>query len=229
MIGTGMSLSSPSKQSPWAARYINDFRDVNEAPDEFSNVGKAGEQYDVDAQKIGLELSRQLKKSIESISDALSLIENQKVLHLGDIDTETLTEELIILTYVGQRLALQVASTRKGVNSDKMREICNTLDSYALKFIDNSPEFENLLDQRGEFYHQLLSSHADTIRKGDWGEFLKDLGFRFEQFCRGGGGENGPFMIGDFFSTTPLMMLANQYWSNGFTKTVEFLKTQEPL
>lgn len=173
---------------------------------------------------IGLELSKQLKRSIESVPEALSLIENQEVLNLKDIDNKKLIRELTILTYVGKRLAVQLIQ-KKGGKRDitRRREICNALDRYASEFLENSREFNDLLDQRGEQYFQLLQSHNDEISNGNWEKFFEALRFKFEQFCRGGGGENDPVIIGDFFSMTPLMMLANQYWLEGFTETVKYI------
>lgn len=266
IMGTGVSLTSPSKKSPWAAcdrskaiplkyllkgrfqgfshklsagekKYINKLMKSRGSAteqknrivtDEFSNLRKAGERCD-DVQMIGLEISRQLKESIESIPKSLSIIENEEMFNLEDIDKKKLIRELTILTYVGQRLAIQLMQ-KKGRERDeiKRRQICNSLDSYASQFLDNSPEFYDLLDQRGEQYSRLIQSH-DEISDGDWKKFFEALHFKFEQFCRGGGGQNEPVIIGGFTSMVPLRMLATQYWSNGFTKTVELLKIQDLL
>ena len=184
----------------------------------------------VDAQEIGIELSRQLKKSIESIPGALSIIENVEILNLEDIDKKKLIRELTILTYVGQRLAVQLIQ-KKGGERDitKRREISNALDRHTSEFLEYSSEFDDLLDQRGEQYFNLLQSHNEDISNGNWEKFFEALQFKFEQFCLGGGDEKERIIIGRFTSMMPLMMLANQYWSNGFIKTVEFLKTQVPL
>ena len=183
---------------------------------------------DVDTKKLGLELSRQLKKSVESIPGALSIIENEKILNLEDIDKKKLTRELIVLTYVGQRLAVQLIQKKDGKrNITKRGEISNALDSYSLEFLEDSPEFNNLLDQRGEQYFHLLQSHSEEISKGNWKKFLEALQSKFEQFCLGGGDEKEHIILGNFTSTMPLMMLADQYWSNGFIKTADFLKSQE--
>jgi len=193
------------------------------------NLRKTGEQHDEDAQKIGIELSKQLKKSIESIPDALSLFENDRIFSLKDIDEKKLIRELTILTYVGQRLAIQLMERKRGGRDVKRRrEICDALDRHASEFLEDSPEFYDLLDKRGEQYFQLLQSHniegADNLEK-----YVQALQVEFEQFCRGGGGEDDPFFIGGFTSMMPLRQLAFQYWLNGFIKTFEFLKTQEPL
>jgi len=262
IMGTGVSLTSPSRKSPWAARdktislkYIvkgwfqgfshklsheekeqisklmESRRTVTEQKNstvagEFSNPGKAGEKSE-DTQMIGLELSRQLKESIGSIPGSLSIIENEGkgIVSLKDIDKKKLIRELTILTYVGQRLAIQLMQ-KKGSERDeiKRREICNSLDNYSSQFLENSPEFYDLLDQRGEQYFQLIQSYEEISH-----EFLDALQFKFEQFCLGWGGENEPLIVGGFLSKVPLYELAIQYWSNGFTETVKFLKTQEPL
>lgn len=174
-------------------------------------------------------MSKQLKRSIESIPEALSIIENEGIFRFQDIDKKRLIRELTILTYVGQRLAVQLME-RKGGGRDvaRRKEICDALDQNASEFLENSPEFYDLLDQRGEQYFKLLQSHnEDGI--GNWEKFFEALQIEFEQFCRGGGGENDPFIIGNFTSMMPLRLLATQYWMNGFIKTFEFLKRQDLL
>jgi len=183
-------------------------------------------------EEIGLELSRRLKESIESIPGSLSIIKNEGkgIFSLKDIDKKNLIRELTILTYVGQRLAIQLMQ-KKGSERDenKRKQICNSLDNYSSQFLENSPESYDLLDRRGEQYFQLIQSHNEEISNGNWKNFFEALQFKFEQFCRGGGGENEPVIIGNFSSMVPLRGLTIQYWSNGFTETVKFLKTQEPL
>jgi hypothetical protein len=178
-------------------------------------------------EEIGLELSNRLKKSIESIPDALLLIENQELLNLEDIDKKKLIKELTILTYVGQRLAVQFIQKKGGeLDESKRREICNALDSYSLNFLENSSEFNDLLDQRGGQYFQLLQSHNEEISNNNWEKFFEALQFEFEQFCRGGGDYKKRIIIGRFTSMMPLMMLANQYWSYGFIETAKYIKEQ---
>lgn len=187
----------------------------------------------IEPKEIGLKLSRQLKESIESIPGLLSIIENEGkgMVSLKDIDKKKLIRELTILTYVGRRLAIQLMQKKGGGRDEnKRREICNSLDNYSSQFLENSPEFNDLVDQRGEQYFQLLQSHNEGISNGDWKKFFEALQFKFEQFCLGGGDEEDRIIIlGRFTSTMPLMMLANQYWSDGFIETVKLLKTQEPL
>ncbi len=266
IMGTGVSLTSPSKKSPWAARegtiplryWVKGWFDMfsrklsseekehisklmesrgtvteqknSTVAGEYSNLRKAGQRCDEDAQIIALKLSRQLKESIESIPDALSIIANEEIWNLEDIDKKSLVRELTILTYMGQRLAVQLMQ-KKGGEQDvtRRREICNALDRHASEFLEYSPEFNDLIDQRAEQYFQLLQSHNEEISNGNWEKFFEALQFTFEQFCRGGGDEKERIVIARFTSMMPLKVLATQYWSNGFTKTVEFLKTQEPL
>ncbi len=163
----------------------------------------------------------------------MSVVENEGkgMFSLEKVDKKKLIEELTILTYVGQRLAIQLMQKKGGERDEgKRREICDALDYYSLQFLENSPGFYDLLDRRGKQYFQLLQSHNEEISNGNWEKFFKALQFEFEQFCRGGGGENEPVIItGDFFSKIPLMMLTSQYWVEGFTKTAEYLKTQELL
>ena len=177
----------------------------------------------------GLELSKQLKKAVETIPDALLSIRNQGLLHLNDIDTKKLISELTILIFVGQRLALQLLQ-KKGGETDRLlrKEICNALDQYAMELFGDAPEeFYDLLEKRGEQYFQLTQSHTEDIREGNMEEFFESLQFKFEQFCRGGRDyEDDIHYIGDFFSTVPLRMLASQYWAMGFPQTAEYINEQ---
>ncbi len=176
---------------------------------------------------MGLQLSKRLRESIESLPATLSSIENQEIFNLEDIDTKELIRELTILVFVGQRLALQLAQ-KKGCEQDmeRRREICSALDRYALQFLDDSQEFNDLLDKRGEQYFLLLQSHNEEICRGNWENFFEDLQFKFEQFCRGGGDEEECIFIGSFTSMVPLKFLATQYWVEGFTNTVKYIDEQ---
>jgi len=142
----------------------------------------------VDAQEIGIELSRQLKKSIESIPGALSIIENVEILNLEDIDKKKLIRELTILTYVGQRLAVQLIQ-KKGGERDitKRREISNALDRHTSEFLEYSSEFDELLDQRGEQYFKLLQSHNEDISNGNWEKFFGPYSLSLNSFVLEGG------------------------------------------
>lgn len=175
----------------------------------------------------GLELSKQLMQAIETIPDALSSIGNQGFLHLKDINKEKLTDELIILVFVGQRLALQLLQ-KKGGETDRLlrKEICNALDQYARELFGKGEEFYDLLEKRGEQYFHLMQSHNENIGKGNMEEFIETLQFKFEQFCRGGGDEGEAIYLGDFFSGFPLKMLASQYWLMGFPQTAEYINEQ---
>jgi len=175
---------------------------------------------------IGLELSKRLKKSIETFPKAINNLEDIEAINLEDIDNKKIIWELAILTFSGQRLALQLASNKKGERDEtKRREICNSLDRYALEFLDDSQEFNDLLDKRGEQYFNLIQSHNEEIGGINWEKFLEALHFEFGQFCRGGG-DGGPIVIGNFSSMLPLNILATQYWTEGFTNTVEYINEQ---
>jgi len=176
----------------------------------------------------GVELSSQLWKAMETIPDELSSIANQEVFHLDDIDTRILFSELVILIYVGQRLALQLTPKKDGERDvAKRREICKALDRHALEFLDDSQEFQSRLDERGMQYHQLFQSHIEEINQGNYEKFFESLQFKFEQFCRGGGDYKGGYLyIGDFFSAISLKTLAGQYWLKGFAQTVKYINEQ---
>ena len=171
--------------------------------------------------EIGLQLSIRLRGLIEDIPSTISEVDCDDV-NLDDIDKVVLTRELTILTYVGQRLALIMVEFAA---KDKRKAICDALDSFAVEFLETSPEFDELLDRRGEQYFQLLNSHiAGVWESGDWSNYLEALAFHFEQFCRGrGGGENDPIVIGSFWSMIPLRWLASYYWTEGFIKTTEYV------
>lgn len=182
----------------------------------------------MNAENIGLELSKQLKISIENIPNTLSSVEKQGIFHLEDIDKDILIRELIILIYVGKRLAVQLFQ-KKGGEQDitKRKEICEALDRYASEFLEYSTESNDLIDKRGEQYFRLLQSYNEEISNSNWEKFFEALRFEFEQFCRGGGDEHDPVIIGDFFSMTPLMIIACQYWKEGFIQTVKYLKEND--
>ncbi|MBN2316851.1 MAG: hypothetical protein JXM79_23180 [Sedimentisphaerales bacterium] len=175
----------------------------------------------------GLELSKQLKQAMDTIPDALSSIGNQDSLHLKDINKTKLIYELIILIFVGQRLALQLLQKKGGgTNRSLRKEICNALDQYAMELFGNAEEFYDLLEKRGEQYFQLTQSHIEDIRKGNVKGFFESLQFKFVQFCRGGGDEGEAIHIGSFFSSVPLKILASQYWAMGFPQTAEYINEQ---
>lgn len=172
----------------------------------------------------GLELSRRLKKAIDTIPDALASGGDHELFNLKEFETKKIVTELIILTYAGQRLALQLIYRKGERDMTKRREICNALDQYASEFLDDSQEFFVLLDKRGEQYLHLIQSHNITMGRDNLEKFFKALHFEFVQFCRGGGGdENEPLIIGSFASWLPLGILASQYWIKGFTDTDEYI------
>lgn len=170
-------------------------------------------------------MATRLKLLIETIPGTVSSFANHEFLTLEGIHSDTLRTELTILIYVGQRLALQVYSpTIDGENEKgRAREICNCLDSYALEFLDNSQEFTDLLDERAGQYHQLINSHFDELEKGDSNEFTQDFHWWFDQFCRGGGGDDDPHIVGGFRCRMAVTMLATHYWAEGFGKTLEYV------
>jgi hypothetical protein len=178
-------------------------------------------------EEFGSELFRRFERSVDRISNALSSIDNKEGF-FQDFNAEKLLTELTILVYIGQRLALQLIHKKKPTEIDltTRREICNALDRYASEFFGDSKELDDLLDQRGEQYHKLVMSHLDEIHKEDWGNFCESLQFKFVQFCRGGGGENDPFILGDFFVDMQLWNLSTEYWVNGFTETAAYIKEQ---
>ena len=178
-------------------------------------------------EEVGLELFRRFERSADRISHALSSIENKEAF-FQDFNAKKLFTELIILVYIGQRLALQIMHEKEPSETDltTRREICNALDRHVLEFFGNSKEFNNLLDKRGEQYYKLVISHLDEIHKLKWKEFSLALNLKFEQFCRGGGGENDPLIISDAFSNIPLWILSAEYWENGFIETAAYIDEQ---
>jgi hypothetical protein len=173
--------------------------------------------------QIGFELSEQLKKSIATIPDTLSsLVEGQNLFDFRDIDKKRLFKELVILITVGQRLAIQKNNER---TKDEREAILKVFDWYLSQNLDNSPEFLDLSDKRGEQYSQSFNSHIDEINNGDWTKFFDALGFKFDQFCRGVGNgyKDNVFIVGSCMSSLPLRFLANHYWLEGFTKTLKYL------
>jgi len=181
-------------------------------------------------EQIGLELSCRFKKVISTIPDELSSIDVDEILfNLEDVDKTQIIRELSILTFISQRLAIQHCQKKKGGkrSEDERKAICSAFDSHAIEYLDKSSEFYNLLDQRGEQYFKLLQSHLDEIQRGEWKKFFERLRFEFEQYCRGGGNEDDPVIVGSFFSQVPLWLLSSHYWSEGFTWTFKYLVENE--
>ena len=187
-----------------------------------------------------MELSEQLKTIIATIPDTLSTVPtvsdafptveyNKTFTGLEDIDKSKIEKELAILMYVGQRIAVQLCDKKKGGNrtEDERKAILSVYDSYALEYLDKSPEFRKLLNQRGEQYFQLVQSHLDEFHRGEWDKFFERLWFEFEQFCRGGGGQNDPIIIGPWFTLLPMKFLSGHYWSESFMWTFEYLIKSE--
>jgi len=178
--------------------------------------------------EIASVLAKRLKKSIEGIPGSLSSFDGHQFFDLDDIDKVKLTRELTVLTFVAQRLAIQLMHKRGGEpNVGRRREICDALDKYASEFLERSPEFRDLLDKRGEQYFQLLQSQNEQISSGEWDKFVEALQFKFEQFCRGGEDEKECIVIGPATSLMPLWTLAVLYWSEGFTNTVKYIDEHE--
>jgi hypothetical protein len=185
-------------------------------------------------EQLGLDLAERLKKVIDTIPNMLSSIEHEDLVagirvSFEDIDKIQIIKELTILTYVGQRLAIQLCQKKKGGDraEDERKAILNVYDSYALEYLDKSPEFRELLNPRGEQYFQLVQSHLDEFHRGEWNKFFEILLFEFEQFCRGGGEQNDPIIIGSCFPLIPMKFLSGHYWSESFMWTFKYLIESE--
>ncbi|MBN1391536.1 MAG: hypothetical protein JW947_01890 [Sedimentisphaerales bacterium] len=179
-------------------------------------------------EQLGLELFHRFNEVIATIPLSIEGIEWHKIYaNLKDVDKTQIIKELMILICVGQRIAVQICQKKKGGErtEDERIAICSALDSHTMKYLDKSPEFRNLLKQRGEQYFHLLQSHeAEIYEHGDYSNFLKELQFNFEQFCRGGGGgESDPLIIGSFSSSLPLWLLSARYWSESYMWTLSYL------
>jgi hypothetical protein len=74
---------------------------------------------------------------------------------------------------------------------------------------------------------QLMQSHMEEIKDNNWTPFCEELRFKFEQCCRGGGGEDDPLIIGNFTSVLALAPLATQCWTTGYADTVRFLREHD--
>jgi hypothetical protein len=138
---------------------------------------------------------------------------------LFDVDQGVIERELIVLSYIGQRIAIQAAYKDK----DKMQALCRALDGATERIIDFD-SLGDLIDKRGEQYFEVFKFHLGEIQGGVWDKFMNDLALRFEQFCRGGGGKGDPVIIGDFFSMMPLLTLASNCWTKSFIETFKYIK-----
>lgn len=228
IAGTGISLTSPARQSPWAARIKSPRRKNDGQSKGTSNIEALAPRADADAHEIAVELSEQLKHTLQSIPESLAVWKEKPAFNLRDVNEKIVMKELSILSYAGQRLAVQVAKQEgKGPDLLPRQEICSNLDQLASEYIDCSADFCELMNQRGGQYLRLLKTHIEEINNGEWKDFMDALRFYFVQFCRGGGAENSPVIIGNGFSAAPLQMLATEYWLNSFTKAGEVLRAWE--
>ncbi|MCK5564369.1 MAG: hypothetical protein KAJ07_03910 [Planctomycetes bacterium] len=175
---------------------------------------------------------KQIESDVKSFQATISKEQDERIkfmCNLDGIDTEVIVRELIIMAYASKRLALQLLRNPDGgTDIDNRDEICKAFNCCTFEYLDNSTEFNDLIDKRGGLYFQLLQSHLDEIHKEDWKPFYQGLTFHFSQFCLGRGvGKKAPVIIGEFGNHVPLGMLANKYWDEGFVKTGEFLVEQE--
>ncbi len=183
---------------PEAAKSDQKFIDL--APPQYGDQIAAARQrvHACLAAQVGLELSERLRTLIATIPHALSEIDGGGFFSLRDVDKKKVGAELTILTCVGQRLAVQLGLKKKGGEraEEERRAICAAFDSHALKHLDASPGFQDLLDRRGEQYFQMFQRHIDETNRGDWKRFFDHLHFEFEQFCLGGDSEDGRSVLG---------------------------------
>jgi hypothetical protein len=191
-------------------------------------MGNAG-----DPRRIGDECARAFAEYVRLIPEVLSRLPDAATeafasmkscyteSSIEDIDKELLYRELVILLYLGERLAIQHA----GLPSSKMKEVCAAFDKATSEFIPH--DWDDILDERGLQYFTILKSHSNEINGGDWGGFNDELRFKFEQFCLGGGGENDPISNGSFRAMMPLAILAKESWIHAFMGTLKFVKESD--
>ena len=139
-----------------------------------------------------------------------------------DYDRSTVLMELTVLGYVGCRLAIQ----RTGLSHEQMVQISRLLDRCFIETTDMG-DCKGFLDHRGEQYHSLLNQHADRIQNGDVGQFNQDLVMKLDQFCRDGGEDDAPLVIGDFFSMASLGSLVSRTWDECFWGSYKHLTEVE--
>jgi hypothetical protein len=175
--------------------------------------------------RVASDIAKRLKEIIGGISDDVNAVEGGFGEALGateglfDVDRGVIERELIVLSYIGQRVAIQAAYKDKGI----MQAVCRALDGAAQEIIDFD-SLSGLIDERGEQYFEVFKFHLGEIQRGVWDKFMNDLGLRFEQFCRGGGAKGEPVIIGDFFSMMPLLTLASNYWTKSFIESFKYIK-----
>ncbi len=128
---------------------------------------------------------------------------------LGGIDNNLLNKELAILAYTGMRLAIQGAH----ISTERMMEICGAFDESTADFIPE--EWFGTIDERGQQYFSLLTSHIDQINEGNLKEFHHALSSKFSLFCQQGNLS--------FKSMTPLSILAVNVWDSSFADTLKLV------
>lgn len=144
--------------------------------------------------------------------------------HTGNLpveyDQQTVAGELAILAYHSYRLALEFAD----LPYEQMTKIRVVFDRKAYPFIGIQGD-ELRLDRREKQYSDLVRYYNDQIRRGNFEKFAHSLATMFDQFCRGGGEDGSPFVIGNIFSMMHIVRLSSQCWATGFLNTLDYLKS----
>lgn len=105
------------------------------------------------SQQVGRECAQVFATLIRRIPDMISELpdsENVPFASIEDIDEDLLYRELVILAYVGERLAIQHAPHPE----EKLREVCNAFDEATSEFFPR--DWDDILDKRGMQYFTLL-------------------------------------------------------------------------
>ena len=166
-------------------------------------------------QNVGVECAEALAVTVSQILESTSSVaDSQDPFNSTEgVDEDDLFRELVILAYVGGRLAIQSAIH----NDHIMKEVCISYDRATSGLIPS--EWDSLVQERGSQYFQMLRAYDNEIRVHEWGGFQKELARRFGQFCLGGEGENDAFIISGIFSAMTIGSLATEYWIHGFMET----------
>ena len=137
-----------------------------------------------------------------------------------DYDKDVMEFELVILTYSAFRIAIQIS----GASHKTLSEIFRYFDKASTDILHFTPEYDEVLQRRGEQYMTILSRYQPQIAKGDFKAFSLTLARKYDQFCRCAEDKGELDISGDPLDMVKVGGMANQYWSKCFWNTFEYVK-----
>lgn len=137
-----------------------------------------------------------------------------------DYDNDVMEFELVILTYSAFRIAIQIS----GASHDTLSEIFQYFDKESTAILHFTPEYDELLQRRGEQYMTILSRFQAQIANGNFKAFSLTLARKYDQFCRCAEDKGDLDISGDPINMAMVGGMANRYWAKCFWETFEYIK-----